>query len=163
MKKILFNHKLQMIIIFIILFVFVLFQYFKSFHFNQDMIWRIDEKRREHLFFLFKESRLIHNKFLFFIDIIIGIYLQYLSPLTLFSQTSSFVINLLLLGLFFNGVTIYLKSKLKMKKILGVWVLIYPAFSALNINYPDKYSIIPITVPFLIVGSFSLVKTLHRK
>ena len=162
MKNTVFNPKLLFVLMLTILYGLLFFRAYLNFHFNQDMVWRIDEQRREHLNLYFQESRIIHNKLVSFLYLVINIYLMSLSPITLFSQTPIFIVNLIIFGFFIFGVVRFLRSNIQMKKIFIIWVFLYPALLGLNTRLPNEILILPITLPFLTISLVNSLKFIRK-
>lgn len=147
-------------IITVILISVVLFSYsFAHLQFNLDAIYKINEQRGEHVNFFFKESYVFHNKFSYFINIITTIYLEYLSPSTIF-LIYHFPVSIIISITFYYGVFAILKSRNAYRIILLYWMIITPLFLALLLQKPYLLSMIIFQLPIFI---FFIAYLLNKK
>lgn len=138
--------KIFSILIFIIWFT-LLFLTYKHYSFNTDIIWKIEQQRREHLILFPKIAKVIHNKGVFFSQLVFENYLSYFSPPAFFCCNQPLILELIMLILFYGGIFILFRSNSKEAKITLSWNLLYPLFIALSLKPPSIILLLPLLIP----------------
>lgn len=135
------------------------FSSFRVYKFGTDAIYKIEEQRREHINFLFKESAIYHNKLFYFVNKTIAIYLQYLSPSAIFS-VNVFPVSIINFIIFCYGIFAILASKKTYKNALLYWLLVAPLLPASMSLEPSLFSLYLFQIP---VFSFIIISILKIK
>lgn len=135
-------------VIFGFLILFLFFSSFRSYSFGIDAVYKIEEQRREHINFLFGESAIYHNKLFYFINKAIDIYLQHLSPSTIFS-INIFPFSIIIFLAFYYGIFLILRSKSKYKNALLYWLLLAPLLLTSISQKPSFLSLYLLQAPIL--------------
>lgn len=149
-----------LIITFAFITLITAFYSFKNYSFGIDAVYKIEEQRREHVNFLFKESALYHNKLFYFVNKTIDIYLQYLSPSAIFS-VNVFPVSIINFIIFCYGIFIILVSKKTYKNALLYLLLVTPLLPASMLLKPSLLSLYLFQAPvfvFLIINIINKVK-----
>lgn len=134
------------------------FYSFRSYNFGIDAIYKIEEQRREHINFLFRESEIFHNKFFYFVNKITYVYLQYLSPSTIFS-VNVFPVSIINFIIFCYGIFVILVSKNTYKNALLYWFLVAPLLPASMLLEPSLFSLYLFQAPVFSFLIINILKT----
>ncbi|MCL5070962.1 MAG: hypothetical protein M1308_08715 [Actinobacteria bacterium] len=130
----------------------------KSFSFNTDIIWKIEEQRREHVYSFSSSARLIHNKGSYAGSAVIDNYLSYYSPSVFFCCGRSLV-GFIILIFFYGALYILLKHSSLPARIALASFLIYPLFLALMFQKPSFI----LMLPLIILTSGVVIYSLYSK
>lgn len=159
MKK---NSLSKLVFLFGVIFVCIalafFFYTFRNFNFSLDVIWKIEEQRREHIHSLSSVSTFLHNKVSYVAYLMLETYLSYLSPSAFFCCGSHFVITIVILILFYMGLFYALRSISQKMRFFLMWIIIYPIIPALILQKPSLLSVYLFAAPIVLVSVDNLLK-----
>jgi hypothetical protein len=143
MKKIVVLIVLALVLIWLIQFLHL----YKNYQFTSDVIWKIEQQRREHINMFPSIGRVIHNKGSFLSYTVLETYFSYYSPSTFFCCNIPLALGLLISIMFYGGFYLLLKRNLGPVKVVLSWIMIYPAFMAFSLRPPSILTIFPMIIP----------------
>lgn len=127
----------------------------KNYQFSIDAIGKIEEQRREHVYYLSSISRVLHNKGVYLSYQILENYLSYFTPATFFC-CFHILVALPILFTFYWGFFILLNTNSSIGKKILLWVLIYPIFPALTLKAPTLLLLLPLIIPTFGISIYRL-------
>lgn len=140
------NKKLIIAFIVLVLSLILFSSTLKNFTFNPDIVWKIEEQRREHLYSLTLIAKYIHNKASYVSLSVLENYLSYYSPSTFFCCNQP-VIESLILIIFYSAFFILLRYNSAFIRVTLLWILIYPIFPSLMLYRTTFFSLLPLIIP----------------
>lgn len=132
---------------------------FLNFKFGLEAIGKIEEQRREHNNFFFKESAIYHNKLSYFFFRVGDIYLYYLSPSVFFSFNTPLIISLISLTVFYYG--LFTLLQISSRKLILFLTILNPILPAFLLLEPSLLIFFILQSPILIFSFIKITKKLY--